>query len=498
MMKGMALLKALGLLRALLANGMQTKRTQGTETNREVNIRKAARRGWLLLATALSFALLTGLALAAPGKLDPGFGTRGIVSTATAPGAGTDRQNGLAIQPDRRILVAGSSDVVAGEFQWRIARYTSKGALDASFGSGGTVLTPMGSSGSLEHILELAVQPDGKIVAAGRALTPTGGVDFALARYLTDGRRDSSFGNGGKVFTAIGPGTNADEALSAVLDASGRIVVAGFTRTGTGPAGNDFALARYLPDGRLDSSFNPGGRQPGIVVIDVTGGRDQFNDVAIDASGRIVAAGSVRGAGPGDFAVARFLPDGSLDSSFNPGGSIPGIVTAPMAPGDNPDAATSIAIDAAERITVGGFAFNEGFIFDLGLARFKPDGSLDTTFGTGGKVLTNVGPGNTDDSLEELVIQPTGKILVGGGTAVTEFFVDSDFMVARYNSDGSLDGSFGTGGIVVTPTAPGNADDEIFAIGLQSDAKLIAAGECVRPSTGRDVCLARYKVGESD
>jgi uncharacterized delta-60 repeat protein len=145
----------------------------------------------------------------------------------------------------------------------------------------------------------------------------------------------------------------------------------------------------------------------------------------------------------------------------------------------------------------GGFTDTAGFI-DLALARFNPDGSLDTTFGTGGKVVTNVGPGNTVEDLRGLVIQPTGKIIVGGSTAATEFYVDSDFMVARYNPDGSLDGSFGTGGIVVTPTAPGSDDDEIFDIALRSDAKLVAAGECVQPSTGRDVCVARYKVGESD
>ena len=462
------------------------------------------RRGWrarsaALVTVVLGVALVTGLAFAAPGKLDPSFGTGGMVSTATAPDAGDDIQDALAIQPDRRILVAGSSDVGTGNFQWRIARYTSKGALDSSFGSGGTVLTPMGSPGNLEHIWDLVLQPDGKIIAVGRALTPTGGVDSAIARFLSDGQLDGSFGSGGKVFTAIGPSTNRDEGLSAVLDASGRIVVAGFARFGTGTAGNDFALARYLPNGTLDSSFNPGGTRPGIVVIDISGNRDQFNEVAIDASGRIVAAGSARvGADRrSNFAVARFLPNGTLDSSFNPVGPIPGIVTPPLAPGDNPDAAKSVAIDAAGRIVAGGFSDTGGFI-DLALARFNPDGSLDTTFGTGGKVVTNVGPGNTADDLDQLVIQPTGKILIGGGTAATALFVDSDFMLARYNPDGSLDDSFGTGGIVVTPTAPGTADDEIFAIGLQSDAKLVAAGDCVQPSTGRDTCVARYKVGEAD
>lgn len=473
--------------------------TRGVPAKRTIHGSKATRGGGLLVITAVSFALLTGLALAAPGKLDPGFGIRGIVSTAVAPGAGDDFVDDLAIQPNRRILVSGSSEVGGGEFRWRISRYTHKGALDGSFGSSGTVLTAMGSPGGLEHIWKLVLQPDGKIIAVGRALTPTGGVDVALARYLPDGQLDGSFGSGGKVFTAIGRGTNADEALSAVLDASGRIVVAGFARSGPGAARNDFALARYLADGTLDISFNSGGARPGVVIIDFAGDRDQFNDVTIDPSGRIVAVGSARPA-PGarsDFAIARFLADGTLDSSFGPGGPIPGIVITPMTTGDNPDAAITMALDAAGRIVAGGFADNAGFI-DLALARYNPDGTLDATFGTGGMVVTNVGPGNTAENLDELVIQPSGKILVGGGTGKAGVFVDSDFMVARYNADGSLDGSFGTGGIVVTPTAPGNADDEIWAIGLQHDANLVAVGDCVQPSTGRDTCVARYKVGESD
>jgi uncharacterized delta-60 repeat protein len=113
-------------------------------------------------------------------------------------------------------------------------------------------------------------------------------------------------------------------------------------------------------------------------------------------------------------------------------------------------------------------------------------------------VTTNVGPGNTDDDLEGLVIQSTGNILVGGSTAPTAILVDSDFMVARYKPDGSLDTSFGTGGIVITPTGAGNASDEIYDIALQSDSKLVASGECDQASTGRDVCAARYKVGEAD
>ncbi|MFE2144385.1 delta-60 repeat domain-containing protein [Streptomyces sp. NPDC059456] len=124
-----------------------------------------------------------------------------------------------------------------------------------------------------------------------------------------------------------------------------------------------------------------------------------------------------------------------------------------------------------------------------------PDGSLDPGFGDRGRVLADVGPGSTDEDLAGLALQPDGRILAGGSTAPTAFGQDSDFLLARFRDDGALDRSFGRDGFVVTKTAPGDADDEIFDIALQSPTRLVAAGECDQPTTGRDVCLARYRVG---
>ena len=451
-------------------------------------------------AAAAVAAVLTVAALAAPGKLDPGFGNGGVVVTATAPDAGGDFQNGLVIQRDGRILVGGESDLgaAAGGLQWRISRYTRSGGLDSTFGAGGTVTTSISSAGGDdEHVWALALQPDGKVVAAGEAVTATGGFDVALARLNPDGTLDTSFGTGGKVTTAIGPGTRRDNAFQVGVVDHGKIVVAGFAEMGPGAGGRNFMLARYNPDGTLDGGFGTGG----IVITRVAPGdnRDNVdtNGMVIDPAGRIVVAGAANmgpGAGGFNFALARYNSDGSLDSSF--GGD--GVATTAMASGDNIDVISGVAIDENGKIVAGGVADTGGFIFDRALVRYDPDGSLDTSFGTGGKVTTNVGPGNTDDDSEDLVIQPSGKILVGGGTAATALLTDSDFLVARYNPDGTLDDSFGSGGFVTTPTAPGNADDEIFDIALQSDAKLVVSGECDQPATGRDVCVARYKAGEDD
>lgn len=459
-----------------------------------------SRRRLLCAATLLVYTATAGAAAASGGDgggggLDPRFGRHGVVSSASAPGTADDFANGLVVDGRRRIVVSGSSDLGAagGGLQWRVQRFTPDGGVDRTFGRDGTVLTPMSSAGGEdEHVWRLALQPDGKIVAAGFAVTATGGQDFALARYLPDGRLDPGFGTGGRVFTPVSPGTGDDVAQAVQVQKDGRILVAGYTGTGAGPAGRDLALARYLPDGRLDRGFG----EDGIVVRDVAGGRDQFKHLTLDARGGIVAVGSADlGAGRGgtSFAVARYRPDGRPDGGFG----TDGLVVTPMAEGDGLDLAEAVALDRRGRITVGGVA-DAGGPFDLALARYLPDGRLDTRFGTGGRVLTNVGPGATDEDLEGLVLQEDGTILVGGSTAPTEFLVDSDFLVARYRPDGALDRGFGQGGFVVTRTAPGAGDDEIYDIALQSPGLLVAAGECERPETGRDVCLARYRVGGHD
>jgi uncharacterized delta-60 repeat protein len=434
------------------------------------------------------------------GVLDPGFGNGGVVVTATAPDAGDDVQNGLAVQRDGGIVVAGSSDLgaAAGGQQWRISRYTRTGDLDGSFGLGGTVTASMSSAGGFdEHVWNLTLDHNGKIVAAGDAVTAAGGFDVALARFNVDGRLDTTFGTAGKVTTAVGPDTRRDRAHDvAVLD-DGKIVVAGFADMGPGAGRRNFMLARYNPDGTLDTSFGSGG----LVVTPVAPGDNNdvvtTNGLTIDRAGRIVVTGQANmgaGAGGFNFALARYLPDGGLDGSFDGDG----IVTTAVASGDNFDTPSGAAIDDHGRIVTVGIAESGGFVFDWALARYTPDGSFDTSFGTGGKMTMNVGPGNTDDDLEDIVLQESGKILVGGGVAATAVTVDSDFLVARFNPDGSLDRSFGSGGIVKTSTAPRSADDEVFEVALQSDAKLIASGECDQPTTGRDVCVARYKAGESD
>ncbi|MFF1594116.1 calcium-binding protein [Streptomyces sp. NPDC058286] len=400
--------------------------------------------------------LCPGAALAAPGDLDPSFGTGGKVTTDFG---GFDGAQAMAVQADGKIIAAGDTVPSGSTFHFALARYNTDGSLDTSFGTGGKVTTDFDTGGASS----VAIQADGKIVAAGNAGAVGSSSDFALARYNTDGSLDASFGTGGKVTTDFG---GADGANGVALQADGKIIAAGL-------AVGDFGLARYNTDGSLDTGFGAGGK--------VTTGFDSggaADDVALQADGKIVAAGSV-GSPDGDFAVVRYNTDGSLDTGFGTGGK----VTTDL--GSRAEA-RGVAIQADGKIVAAGSVGTDG---DFAVVRYNTDGSLDTGFGTGGKVTTNLGD---HDIAQDVAVQANGQIVVagqtgGGGTAV-------NFALARYNTDGSLDTGFGTGGKVITDFG---GFDGATAVALQADGKIIAAGVNAIPGdeASNDFALVRYEGG---
>lgn len=197
----------------------------------------------ILVLSCAGFAVTAGL-----GELDATFGENGRV--ATALGHYGDQAYALAVQTDGRILAAGSSSNGAN-LDFAVVRYTRKGELDSSFGLDGVVTTMVGRED--DEIAAIAVQDDGYIVAAGYALTE-GGKDFALVRYTPDGLPDHSFGLGGIVITGY---SGLDDELTALaVDGEGRLVAAGYT---TGTAGRAVIVARYLSSGNLDVSFGDRG-----------------------------------------------------------------------------------------------------------------------------------------------------------------------------------------------------------------------------------------------
>ena len=411
----------------------------------------------------------------ADGLLDNTFGTSGKTTTDFA--VNEEEGHAVAIQ-----TVGGVDYIVVGGFtfsggsQFALARYkTSDGTLDTSFGTNGLVTTAFASNASAYTI---AIQANGAIVAAGQATDPTTfKTDFALARYASNGSLDTSFGASGKLTTDFGD--SYDYGKSVAIQSDGKIVAAGYSDNGSGTS---FALTRYSADGVLDDSF-------GSINIPAQG-----RSVAIQSDGKVVIAGfatadAVHGAS--NFALACLNTDGSLDTTFGAGGTVTTDFAMTAQPSSNNDAAYAVAIQADGKIVAGGMVW-AGWTnrADFGLARYNSDGSLDTTFGVNGKVTTNLG--NQTDYIQALAIQTDGKIVAAGwsGNSSTD-----NFAVARYNSDGSLDSTFGSGGIA---TADFGGQDHILEIALQSDGKIVAVGSTLDTVTYHsNFAVARFNTDGS-
>ena len=333
------------------------------------------------------------------GSLDPSFGSGGKVLTDF--GGPSDLALDAALAPNGKIVAAGAS-LVGGDFEFALARYNGDGSLDASFGSGGKVLTHLGLF--FEEATGVAVEPNGKIVAAG-----TSDSDFAVARYNRDGSLDPSFGSGGTVITGFGPGS-FDEAWGVGIAPGGKIVVAG-------ESGGDFALVRYDRNGKLDTSFGSGGK----VLTNIGGASsDAALAVAVEPNGKIVAAGHT-GTAPFtdfDFALVRYNRDGNVDPSFGSGGRV--VTAFGVARFDE---AWGVAIQPEGKIVAAGLT-NASADDEFAVARYDHNGSLDRSFGSGGKIMS----GSIGQEAFDVALEPSGKAIVAGDG----FGTSEDFAVARF------------------------------------------------------------------
>jgi uncharacterized delta-60 repeat protein len=414
------------------------------------------------VALALCFILgspIPRVALAASGHLDPAFGGDGKVLTRFVGGG--DAQD-MAIQADGEIVAvgrAGSPDV-----DWALARFKNDGSLDRTFGRDGRVTTHF--TRHFEFATGVAIQANGKIVAVG-------GVDgrFGLARYRPNGILDPGFGGDGRVLTSFA-GVEADPAAVAIRS-DGKIVVLGTTTSLTCcPRLGEFALARFNPDGTLDDSFGGNGK----VTASLTGTYDTASDLAIQADGKVVAVGS----GDGQFEAARFTADGALDPSFD----VDGIVLTDITIGD--DSASGVAVQDDGKIVVAGDAgFCCEYTSSFALVRYETDGTLDTTFDGDGEAITDFTP--DDDSAADVAIQGDGRIVAGGSAGFNGS--RSWFALARYEPDGTLDTSFNNDGMAMTSFD--RAFDFARGMGIQTNGKIVLAGGAFDGTTDK-MALARY------
>lgn len=372
------------------------------------------------------------------GSLDQSFNGSGIQFVDF--GTPYDYNSDLALQPDGKIVLVGTLDSIwlstdPHGYDFAVARLNTDGTLDTSFDDDGRQSIDLESD--FDFGTAVAVQPDGKIVVSGNSFQ-AGGYDFAVARLNADGSLDTSFDGDGRQTVDFGGTPVLDEfnfldedARDMVLQPDGKIVVAGSVLREE-PIGYDFAVARLNVDGSLDNSFDGDGRQTiGTPKTEVVRG------VALQADGKIVVAGSMKGPDDSDFALTRLNPDGSPDVAFGEGGLL--FTDFPRRP--QPIVLTSVAVQADGKVVA---ASGEEVI------RYNNDGTIDTTFGTGGIVAGL--------SFEKVEVQQDGKIVLAGDTSVT-----------RLNADGSLDMTFGDGG---TQTI----DFSVVALALAPNGKIAVVG----------------------
>ncbi len=331
------------------------------------------------------------------GTLDRTFGKNGRVITDFGL---TETAAAVAIQPDGRIIVAGRTYPTFPFLgQYALARYNRNGSLDMTFGIDGLVRTSFNSQGCFASALVL--QADGKIIAGGTKYVnftsdESSDTDFALARYNSDGSLDSTFGAGGEVATDYNQ--RNDDALSLLLQPDGKIVAAGDSTSPT--TFNDFAIARYLPDGTIDTSFGTLGK----VETDFGGANlNQARSAVLQPDGKIVAAGSTVSSNGIDqsFAIARYNSDGTRDVTFGR----KGLATVDF--GSFLQGARSILLQPDGKLITVGYADTESSDSDFLTARLRTNGTLDPTFGVGGEVRTSFG--NLNDGANAAVLQPDGR-----------------------------------------------------------------------------------------
>jgi uncharacterized delta-60 repeat protein len=436
----------------------------------------------LLVLFPLALASAADCYLFAPGCLDASFGggtgkvltnTDGNISAAFD----LDQARALAVQANGKILAAGiTTDPNTMRTQhFAVLRFNADGSLDPAFGSGGLVTTSFSTGG--DRAYAVAIQSDGQIVVAGTTVTPAGNV-LAVARYNgADGTLDGSFGSGGKVTVSFANhNQNPDtEARSVAIQTDGKIVVGGF-------ANNAGVIARLNSNGSLDTSFASGGKLTSSINTSPSGG------LVIQTDGRIALGGWINGGKKTgyDFAVARYNANGSVDTTFGNGG----VATADFSGLE--DRIRAVTIDGNNNIVAAGVTTTGSGTAskNFAVARFTPSGQLDSTFGSGGKVTTDIF-GNWDDCYG-VAMQSNGQIVAAGfgyDTAGTNAY----FTLVRYNANGTLDPTFGTGGIVTTNMG-GGPDNFAYSVVIQADGKILAGGtaDTANTSDGFYFALARY------
>ena len=345
------------------------------------------------------------------GKLDKGFSGDGRATMAIASGYNDDEASSVAIQRDGKIVVAGYSYNAATIDDFSVARFKANGKPDKTFAGDGGRLIDFAGGPDLAN--GLAIQPNGKIVIVGSSYQgATTGTDLAVARLKANGNLDKSFSGDGLQTTDFGNGAAADAGETVAIQPDGRLVVVGWSDQG-GSTGTDYALARFKPNGKLDKSFSGDGR----TTLDFAGvmGLDIGRSVAVQHSGKIVVGGQATEivASGSEFGIARFKANGKPDKSFSGDGR----TTVDFNNDSAGDTAYGMAIQGDGRIVLAGATGMVAGYDRFAVARLKPQGAVDHSFSGNGRTAFHFPGSAGDDIGSAGVAVRTGKIIVAGYSA---------------------------------------------------------------------------------
>lgn len=442
--------------------------------NRRYATTELARTQRLAAGAVVAAALIVGSAAQGtagqPGELDRSFSGDGRALTDF--GGRDDQARAVAVQENGRILVAGRAGIPDHGRRPALVRYRPNGRLDRSFaGDGKAVLRRCPSESA--HVA-LALEPSGKLLVATACLFDL--ADLVLARFLPNGRLDRSFGRRGMTRLGI---DGVPEANAIATTPNGKIVVVGSTGDR-----ERLILARFRRSGRVDRTF----AQDGKLVTDFeTGTYVRGDDLAIQRDGKLVVSGTVGN----NWMVARFLRRGALDPEFADEGIA---LSAPLLIGE----AFGLALDGKGRILVGGTDYGGPQVTRFALARYRRNGSLDPTFGGDGAVHTRFGEDRPAEAYDLALQPNRKIVLAGTGAGprLDPDYRLPRFALARYRPNGALDRSFGDEGRVLTGFPHGDGrkhEDYGRAAALQRDGDIVVAGYSVPFGKDWDLAVAQLE-----
>lgn len=425
-------------------------------------------------ATALALAAGANSALAlAPGQ--PGIVLTFPVSTTA------DNAYAAAVDPDGGLVMAGSGK--SGAYG-ALARRTSAGAADTLFGPDGYVVHDLNTN-QVDFERALVRMSDGRYVACGIIFGAGTATDFLTARFNADGSLDTSFNSVGYAatpFLTSGSGAALYDQCNAVgLQSDGKIISAGYTDA-AGPA--RVAVTRHTTSGALDTTFGDHGK----VMIDASLGpaaESSVQALVVLPDDKLLLAGNAGGTFNNiDFLLMRLNADGSPDTQFGTNG----IVRTPI--GAGADIANAMVVQPDGRIVLAGSSAAADTRADFALARYLADGTPDSTFGGGsGHVTTAIGPG--EDVAYALTLMPWGRLVAAGSARISTTASGTDVALAAYNTDGSLDKYFGTGGKVMLQVTA-QPDEVIYGLGVDIDHQHFWAVGAGVPLTDRDFMVLDF------